>query len=93
MLTSEYGGNKKNFGNDSIKKVLGSNFKPIKGRWSSCWPSVNELDLGVPTACQVGSAVKLQNKMMIALQTTLIEAIHKWRHYFRNGQKDFNHTN
>jgi hypothetical protein len=70
----------KNFSNDSIKKVLGSNFKPIEaGRWSSCWPSVNELDLGVPMACQVGSAVTLQNKMMIAFPT-LIEAIHKGRH-------------
>jgi hypothetical protein len=76
----------------SIKKVLGSNFKSIEGRWSSYWPSVNELDLGVPTACQVGSAVTLHQNKIIALQT-LIEAIHKGRHYFQNGQKDFNHTN
>jgi len=25
-------------------------------RWNSCWPFANELDLGVPTACEVRSA-------------------------------------
>jgi hypothetical protein len=42
------------------KKVLGSN--PVECRWNSCWPSANELDLGVATACQVRSALVFQKR-------------------------------
>jgi hypothetical protein len=42
------------------QKVLGS--YPVECSWNSCQPSANELELGVPTACQVGSAVVLQKK-------------------------------
>jgi len=36
---------------ETSKKVLGSNL--LVCRWNSCQPSANEIDLGVPTACQV----------------------------------------
>jgi hypothetical protein len=47
---------------DTTNRSWVQSFKPSACRWNSCRPSANELDMGVPMACQIGSAVVLQNE-------------------------------
>jgi hypothetical protein len=70
----------------ALKRSWVQTSNPWRAGGTPAGPLSMSLTLGVPAACQVGSAVTLQNKMMIALQT-LIEAIHKGRHPFQNGRK------
>jgi hypothetical protein len=46
-------------------KVLGSN--PMVFMWNSWWLFANELDLGVPTTCQVGFTLLLQKRRSMSL--------------------------
>ncbi len=46
-------------------KLPNTGSNPVVCRLNSCRPVTNELDLGVPVACQVGSAVVLQRNERI----------------------------
>jgi len=70
----------------ALKRSWVQTSNPSRAGGAPAGPLSMSLTWGVATACQVGSAITLQNKMMIAFPT-LIEAIHKGRHYFQNGAK------
>jgi len=88
MLTWEYSGKKKTSAMIALKRswVQTSNPSRPAGGAPAGPLSMSLTWGGCQTACQVGSAVTLQNKMTIAFPT-LKEAIHKGRHYFQNGAK------
>jgi hypothetical protein len=85
-------GNKKTSAMILLKRSWVQTSNPSRAGGAPAGPLSMSLTWGCQRLVRFGSAVTLQNKMMIALQT-LIEAIHKGRHHFQNGQKDFNHTN